>query len=473
MLASDYQKIMYTLLPVGLLWPEQEGDAPIWDMVFKALAAECARVDLAAGLLIDEAIPDAEGYLYPDELLPAWERVAGLPDEYTPSGQTDTQRRQALIAKLRGPGSPTLAKFENLVEPYGYLTEAFDGWRLVDSIDRTGGGAVSWVGGTGGTGTVGGAADPDGGFDADIITLPSASSYVQARFLRMSSYEGCYVSCRLRLAGTAGPGSVKIEILGRDGAVKWTTTEIIKTTWQRYEISVADIGLAAGATKVLLKFTHVTGSNVTLHAYQARGGWRERYFPWLGAGEPVGLPCAPEWAHAFGLEYGADLVSRDVDGNPNWTTSGAGHIHEDYETDPISRQALAEGLHHALGTPETFSVGILGSDRYIRFSLWLKATVGFACAMTVSGRAGTTVYASGTMSVYDWQKIEGLADLGVGGSTPQVRILVSFPAIELVIGHIRVSAVDTQLEGRVGQAAPLHTVPVFGSYGEYTEYSEE
>ena len=132
MLSSDYAKIFYTLLPKGPLWPEQVGEADNWDSLARAATYELARVDEQALELINEAIPDADSYAYPAELLESWERVAGLPDEFTPETQTDEERVQALIAKLRGPGSPTLAKFENLVDALNASNVTFDGYRLVD-----------------------------------------------------------------------------------------------------------------------------------------------------------------------------------------------------------------------------------------------------------------------------------------------------------------------------------------------------
>ncbi len=75
-------------------------------------------VEAAFAALIDEADPRTTSLLLAD-----WERVAGLPDacELAFGGeQSESQRRQALVARLLSQGGLSRAYYLDVIEALGY-----------------------------------------------------------------------------------------------------------------------------------------------------------------------------------------------------------------------------------------------------------------------------------------------------------------------------------------------------------------
>lgn len=97
------------LLPRGKAWTGE-----LLQHLLAGIAAEFARLDGRASTLVDEADPSTTL-----ELLPEWERVAGLPDSCVPAGQTTTERQQAVIRKISGLGGQTPAFFIDLAARLG------------------------------------------------------------------------------------------------------------------------------------------------------------------------------------------------------------------------------------------------------------------------------------------------------------------------------------------------------------------
>ena len=111
--ADDYLSQLQALLPSGAAWT-READAVLTQLLH-AQAEELARVDGRAEDLLRESDPRTTS-----ELLPDWERVAGLPDTCVPAAQTLQERRDALVTKLTNPGGQSHAFFIALAARLGY-----------------------------------------------------------------------------------------------------------------------------------------------------------------------------------------------------------------------------------------------------------------------------------------------------------------------------------------------------------------
>lgn len=111
--ADDYASQLDGLLPRGLAW-SRDGNARMRDLT-RALAEEFARIDQRGDDLIREVLPDTTV-----ELLPDWERAAGLPDTCVATGQTIQERRAALIARLADTGGQSRAFFIALAAKLGF-----------------------------------------------------------------------------------------------------------------------------------------------------------------------------------------------------------------------------------------------------------------------------------------------------------------------------------------------------------------
>ncbi len=111
--AADYRAQLQALLPQGPAWPREE-DATLTKFL-AGLAEELARVDARAQVLIEEADPRTTL-----ELLPDWERVAGLPDTCTVQPDTLQERRAALVAKLTALGGASRQYFIDVAAALGF-----------------------------------------------------------------------------------------------------------------------------------------------------------------------------------------------------------------------------------------------------------------------------------------------------------------------------------------------------------------
>ena len=111
--ADGYLRQLQTLLPRGAVWPLK--DDAVLAALLLGFADELARVDSRGDVLIDEGDPRATF-----ELLPDWERNAGLPDPCVGAGQGTQQRRNALTARLKTLGGQSPAYYIAVAAALGY-----------------------------------------------------------------------------------------------------------------------------------------------------------------------------------------------------------------------------------------------------------------------------------------------------------------------------------------------------------------
>lgn len=117
--AADYKKALIDLSPSGNCWPTS--DDSNWVKLLDALAQEFARVDGRAVDLYNEGFPDTS-----DELLANWERIVGLPDQFSDPDASLDERRAAVLFKLRARGGQTVEYYEGLLETLGYRVQIID-----------------------------------------------------------------------------------------------------------------------------------------------------------------------------------------------------------------------------------------------------------------------------------------------------------------------------------------------------------
>ena len=107
-----YRDQIHALLPAGRAWPE-EADTTLDDLV-QAIAVAFAEIDLNDANLLDEIRPSTTF-----DLLPEWERVAGLPDSCSVLGSTAAVRRASLLEKLVTKPSLHPSEFERIGRTFG------------------------------------------------------------------------------------------------------------------------------------------------------------------------------------------------------------------------------------------------------------------------------------------------------------------------------------------------------------------
>lgn len=113
--ADQYREQLKALLPPGRAFPRERGST--LDALLDALAIELARIDARGDQLMIEAIPFTT-----TELLPDWERVAGLPDSCSGLlADTLQQRRADLVAKLAARGGQSRAYFIAVALALGFV----------------------------------------------------------------------------------------------------------------------------------------------------------------------------------------------------------------------------------------------------------------------------------------------------------------------------------------------------------------
>ncbi|WP_188260880.1 YmfQ family protein [Azospirillum tabaci] len=105
---DDYYGLLLGLRPTGPAWPSD-------DPLLQAIADGLARVHNRALGLLDEA--DSRTTL---EMLPAWERNAGLPDACTGPAVGLAERRRRLAAQITARGGQSRAFFIGLAASMGY-----------------------------------------------------------------------------------------------------------------------------------------------------------------------------------------------------------------------------------------------------------------------------------------------------------------------------------------------------------------
>lgn len=106
-LVAEYARQLKALLPIGKAWPREEGAN--LSSLMQGGAEELARCHQRFDALLDEADPRTTL-----ELLPDWERHAGLPDTCSRPGETIRQRREALVTKLTAVLGQSLPFFQEL-----------------------------------------------------------------------------------------------------------------------------------------------------------------------------------------------------------------------------------------------------------------------------------------------------------------------------------------------------------------------
>lgn len=111
---DEYRNQLQQLLPPGYAIPATEGTDAY--LLLDGIAQELARLDGRAEVLISEANPATT-----NEMLPDWERVAGLPDECSEGLDSSVEaRRRALLAKLTATGGQSAAYYIQVAKALGY-----------------------------------------------------------------------------------------------------------------------------------------------------------------------------------------------------------------------------------------------------------------------------------------------------------------------------------------------------------------
>lgn len=114
--ASAYAAQLRALLPQGRAW-NRSPDSMLGRLL-DGIAQEFARIDARADDLLDEADPRTAL-----ELLPDWERVAGLPDACFGQPDNIPERQVAVASRITGLGGQSRAYFIELAASLGYLVE--------------------------------------------------------------------------------------------------------------------------------------------------------------------------------------------------------------------------------------------------------------------------------------------------------------------------------------------------------------
>jgi uncharacterized protein YmfQ (DUF2313 family) len=143
--AAEYREQLKALLPPGQAFPRDPGTT-LHDLL-DGMSIELARLDGRAAALPQEVNPSTTV-----ELLPDWERVAGLPDKCSGVLEETLQgRRNALLTKLTSTGGQSPAYFIELAASLGYTVtiEVFRPFRVgmsrVGDLLTNGPWAFTWL----------------------------------------------------------------------------------------------------------------------------------------------------------------------------------------------------------------------------------------------------------------------------------------------------------------------------------------
>lgn len=130
---DQYKQQLIALLPTGPAWPSLNSDTNFSKLI-EGLAEELARVDVRIHSLLEEAFPNTTL-----ELLPDWERVAGLPDQCTGELGTLQQRHNALMGVLTTKRRLSKAFYIDLASRIGFLIDITElpnfTWRVTAALD--------------------------------------------------------------------------------------------------------------------------------------------------------------------------------------------------------------------------------------------------------------------------------------------------------------------------------------------------
>lgn len=116
--SEDYAAAMRQLLPPGPAWQYEE--AATIAAIMLALADSYVALHDRSCDLLTEIIPDTAV-----EMLPDWERAAGLPDDCTGENNTLEARRAALVSRLRAIGGQSPQYYIDLAATLGYTIQIF------------------------------------------------------------------------------------------------------------------------------------------------------------------------------------------------------------------------------------------------------------------------------------------------------------------------------------------------------------
>lgn len=109
----DYKNLVFSLLPRGRAWNRE---AQVLGQLVEGASKEFQQADQRALQLLFESDPRTT-----NELLDAWEKLLGLPDQCTPTGNlTLVERRNLVLQKLVSRGSQTKQFFVDLAKSLGY-----------------------------------------------------------------------------------------------------------------------------------------------------------------------------------------------------------------------------------------------------------------------------------------------------------------------------------------------------------------
>lgn len=111
--ANEYRQQLLQLQPSGAFWPVNTGS--VWLDLLYAFSLCFNRVDVNAVNFLGEAFPDTT-----DQLLPNWMAVCGLPDSCSIPGESTTQERFDVLAKLAGRGGQSAPYYQLVLSSYSY-----------------------------------------------------------------------------------------------------------------------------------------------------------------------------------------------------------------------------------------------------------------------------------------------------------------------------------------------------------------
>ncbi len=106
-------RMILNLFPKGFAWAKSQ-DSMLYKLA-QALTPEVQRLQNRGYNLIEETDPRTTF-----ELLPDWERIAGLPDACSPASPTLTQRRNAVALKITSFGSISKQFYIDLAAKLGF-----------------------------------------------------------------------------------------------------------------------------------------------------------------------------------------------------------------------------------------------------------------------------------------------------------------------------------------------------------------
>jgi uncharacterized protein YmfQ (DUF2313 family) len=115
-LETHYRDLLRSLMPRGPYWERVLGDS--WTNLLWGLSGIFFRLNVRINQLLIEADPRTA-----DEMLAAWEEMAGLPDPCSGAPATVGERRQVLHARITAQGGQSPEYFEGVAANLGLDVE--------------------------------------------------------------------------------------------------------------------------------------------------------------------------------------------------------------------------------------------------------------------------------------------------------------------------------------------------------------